>query len=453
MKYIALIILVNLLFYLRTLKYQGICDDIPIFNLKKEMPKHWWLKFWWHLHGYKYTNWKLAHTQTLSIHILNCILIYLAFGRNNISFAAALLFSVNPVNNQCSIWLSGKCYSMNTGYALLMWLFPLASPLIYLFATYFCGASIILFPLIFLFTKYWWLSALVGLGFYREAKRIFNKAPNSKYNTESNSELKSLAPRKLIVALKTLGYYFVNGIIALRLGYYHKYLFLHGVNKETNKESYSIDKYFFIGIAVILLIIFTRHLGLIWFCLFLGQWCNLISFNQTIANRYLYAANAGLTLFVASVLMYYPPLVLALFVYYATKLISFLIFYKNEYWSIEHSVMEQPDFFYPWQNRAVHCFQNGNYHGALGNMIKANELRPNDWKINYNLSQIYMMLGNIGACKQMYESALKCNIDGREEAIKGLMERLKKWIEEIEAQAKANNNAVNIDIKNFDLQR
>lgn len=454
---IALIILINLLFYLRTLKYPGICDDIPVFNQTVEIPKGWWMYFWYHLFGRKYKEWKLPHILTLFFHTLNCILIYMAFGSNYISAIAALLFSVNPVNNQCSIWISGRVgYSMNTTFALLMWLFPLASPLIYLFATYFCGASIILFPLIFLFTKYWWLSALVGLGFWRESKRIFSKEPNAKFQTESNIELKSITPRKIIIALKSLGYYFINALFALRLGYYHKYLFLHGVNVETNKESYKIDKYFFIGIGVILLtlytMIWTKNIGMAWFCLCISQWCNVISFNQTITNRYIYMPNVGLTLFISSLLLYYPPLAMILFTYYATKLIPFLIFYKNEYWSIEHSCMEQPDFFYPWQNRAVHCFQNNNYHGALGNMLKANELRPNDWKILYNLSQIYMLLGNLTACKEYYELALKTKIDGREEAIKGLMLRLKNWIDEVESQAK-NNNTVNIDIRKFDMQR
>ena len=450
---IALIILVNLLFYIRTMNYAGICDDIPIFNLVREIPKGKWMYFWYHLHGYKYKEWKLPHIQTLSIHTLNCILIYIVFGMNYTSLIAALLFSVNPVNNQCSIWMSGKCYSMNTTYSLLMWCFPLTSPLIYLFATYFCGASIILFPLVFLFTKYWWLAGIVGLGLYREYKRIFNKSPNSKFMTESNTELKSIKPRKIILFFKTLGYHFINAIFALRIGFYHKYMFLHGVSKETNKDSYKIDKYFFIGIGVVCLTLATLNPGLIWFCVTLSMWCNIISFNQTLTNRYVYLPNVGLTYFVATLLIHFPYLAVGLFAYYATKLMNFIPFYKNEYWSIEHSCWEQHDFFYPWQNRSVHCFQSGNFHGALANMIKANELRPNDWKISYNLVQIYMLLGNLGEAKNWYTKAEACTIDGRADAIKALMEHLKEWMEQVELYAKEHNNTVSIDTKHIDMQR
>jgi len=181
------------------------------------------------------------------------------------------------------------------------------------------------------------------------------------------------------------------------------------------------------------------------------MWCNFISFNQTITNRYVYLPNVGLMMFISSLI--HPYIAIALFTYYATKLLAFRIFYKNEYWSIEYACYEQPEFFYPWQNRAAHCFQNANYHGALGNMIKCDKLRPNDWKITYNLCQIYMILGNLGAARDYFKKAQECKIDGREEQIKSLMNRLENWIKEVETQAKNNNNSVDIDIRKFDIQR
>ena len=453
--YSLLIIIVNVIFYYRTLKYNAICDDIPVFNQPVEIPKGWWMFFWYHLHGRKYVNVKFCHILVMCIHTLNCLLIYWVFGHNTISLLASLLFALNPVNNQGSMWVSGKGYAMNLTCALLMWGFPLASPIIYLYGTYFNGASLIFFPLVFLFTKHWYLAFLAVLGLWREYGRVFDKKnPQSKFNTESNAELLAMKPRKLILMMKSLGYYTINSIFAFRLGFYHKHLFLYGVNAEENKKAYKIDKYFWAGVVMILITLFSLRwtFGLAWFCITIAMWTNVVSFNQTITLRYTYLPNAGLLLVIASLIIKFPLLAVMLLTYYATKLSLFVFFYKNEYWSIEHSCMEQPDFFYPWQNRAVHCFQNQNYHGALGNMIKANQLRPNDWKILYNLCQIYMMLGNINACKDFYAQAKKCNIDGREMAIKGLMERLGKWIEEIETQAKINNQ-VNIDLGKFDMQR
>lgn len=448
------LIVINVLLYYKTTKYGGICDDIPVFNQKVEIPKNKWMYFWYHLHGRKYVSWKLAHWQVIGIHSLNCILVYYAFGQSPVSLIASLLFAVNPVNNQCSIWISGKGYSMNTTCALLMWMFPAYSVIPYLFGTYFCGASLVLFPLIFLFTPYWWLSALVLLGLYREKDRIFNKKdPRSKFNTESNKELKALKPRKLILFFKTYAYHFVNALSARKLGLYHKYMFLMGVNPKENKKSYKIDGYFFLGILIILITLYTRNIYMMWFSISILQWCNLISFNQTIASRYVYMANVGLMYLLATLIAPYPFLVVGFLVYYTTKLIFFMKAYDNEYWSIEYACWEQPNFFYSWQNRAAHCFLNRNYHGALGNTIKAMELRPDDWKLTYNLVQIYMILGHLPLAKQTYEKALKLNIDGREEQIGNLMKRLGGWLADIEKQAKENGNKVDIDLLKFDMQR
>ena len=451
--YILLIIFINLFFYWRTLSYAGICDDIPVFNQAVEIPKGWWMYFWYHLHGRKYKSWKLCHWQNIIIHTINCILIYIAFGANNTSLIAALLFAINPVNNQGSIWISGKGYSLNTTWALVMWMFPMWSILIYIYGLYFSGASLIFFPLMFLFTNHWYLVFMIFLGFRREWCRIFNKKdPRSKFNTETNAELLTRKPRKVIIALKTYGYHFVNCITAFRLGYYHKYMFLHGVNAEENKKSYKLDKFFFIGLTLAVVTLVTRDFGLLWFSITIAMWCNVITFNQTITNRYLYLGNCGVMFTLTKLLMFYPPLALGLWVYYATLLYKFTPFYKNEYWSIEHSCWEQPEFFYPWQNRAVHCFQNFNYQGALANMLKANELKPKDWKVLYNICQIYLMLGNITLAKDFFTQAKLCKIDGREEVINTLMDRLEKWITEIEEQAKTSPQ-VSMDLGKFDMQR
>jgi len=453
------LILLNVLLYYRSTKFEGICDDIPVFNQAVEIPKwkyipKWWSFFWYHLHGRKYISWKLAHWQVIGIHTLNCILIYLAFGQNDISTVAALLFAVNPVNNQCSIWISGKGYAMNTTCALLMWMFPAFSVIPYLFGTYFCGASLVLFPLIFLFTKYWWLSLLVLLGLYREKDRIFNKTdPRSKFNTESNEELKSIKPIKLILFFKTYAYHFINALSARILGLYHQYLFLMGVSPDENKKCYKIDGYFFFGIILAIATFYTRHIGLLWFLLAIAQFCNIISFNQTIASRYVYLANVGLVYLLAGFIINYPVIIIAFLVYYITKLVFFMKAYNNEYWSIEYACWEQPNFFYSWQNRAAHCFLNRNYHGALGNTLKAMELRKDDWKLTYNLVQIYLILGHLPLAKKTFEDANKLGIAGREEQIGNLMRRLGKWIDEIEKQAKTEGNRVDIDLLKFDIQR
>ncbi len=114
--------------------------------------------------------------------------------------------------------------------------------------------------------------------------------------------------------------------------------------------------------------------------------------------------------------------------------------------------MEQPDFYYTWMNRGVHCFMLQNYQGALANFTKALTLKSDDWKATYDTCQIQLMLGNLTACRELYKKALTLKIDGREKEINNLMARLDKWITEIEEQSKESKE-VKLDLGKFDMQR
>ena len=51
-------------------------------------------------------------------------MIYLALGKNNLSFLTAILFSINPVNIQGSVWISGRNYVISSILTLAMFMFP-----------------------------------------------------------------------------------------------------------------------------------------------------------------------------------------------------------------------------------------------------------------------------------------------------------------------------------------
>ena len=127
---IAWIIVINLALYIKTLRFRFVSDD---FSCWKNPPvaKNAWHKLWLQITGqmkiyaksiqFIYTNKKLfmaivrkeemEHLLTLLIHIGICVTIYFTFGVSWISFVAAMLYSTNPVNNQGTIWPSGRGYA------------------------------------------------------------------------------------------------------------------------------------------------------------------------------------------------------------------------------------------------------------------------------------------------------------------------------------------------------
>ena len=99
---LSIIILLTLLLYRRSINYGYIIDDMEVATHKRT--GRFWRDLWYQIRGHAYFNHKTEHSITLFFHILNSCLIYLAFGQTNVAFLAALLFCINPVNNQGSVW-------------------------------------------------------------------------------------------------------------------------------------------------------------------------------------------------------------------------------------------------------------------------------------------------------------------------------------------------------------
>ena len=121
--------------YRRASYYGYVIDDVEVATHEKT--GRYWRDLWYQIRGHAYFNATREHDITTLFHTLNSCLVYLALGQNNISFIAAMLFAVNPSNNQASVWLSGKVYSVATSLILLgVWVKPLF-PLFYLASFYF----------------------------------------------------------------------------------------------------------------------------------------------------------------------------------------------------------------------------------------------------------------------------------------------------------------------------
>src|SRR5574343_247465 len=111
---IAIIICITFLMYYRTIGYQFIIDDHDHIKDPKDITKNFFKRWWEYFWGVKIVSFKVAHFFNILVHATVCSLIYIVFGKNDISFLTAVLFALNPVNNQASIWLSGRTYATST---------------------------------------------------------------------------------------------------------------------------------------------------------------------------------------------------------------------------------------------------------------------------------------------------------------------------------------------------
>lgn len=395
--HLTILIATLLLFYSRTFKYSYIIDDVELVKPKAEETKHMVKRVWEHLRGKKYTDSRLAHMVTTYLHILNCVLVYFAFGHNQISFLAALLFGLNPVTNAAAVWISGKPYAYSTTLLLLGCIFLPLLPFAYAFCMYWTSNTL-LFPLIFLVKKpHWYLLLLPMVGYL--ASRPFRGALKSRI-VGCSDEMVKIHPKKIILVFKTLGYYFRHCLFPLRIGMCHAYLHTFGLTEKETAIWYKIDKYFWLGISLTIaggFCLFNSQLpiayGLLWFLFLTVQWCNFIMVNHPITERYIYLPTIGLMYALAN-LISNTPLIYVFLTFYAVRLYYFLPAYTDmkSFW--KSNTENFPSVAMGFNQYGLGLVQYGNTGSAIDTLIQGVQLRPHDFRLNYNLANIMLATGN-----------------------------------------------------------
>ena len=395
---IVIILATVFLMYYRSLDYGYIIDDEDkVTNVAKFKPKNKLQYIYWHYKGVIYADNRLAHLFNILVHMSVCSLIYMVFGHNNLSFLTAMLFAVNPVNNQVSVWLAGKHYGVATGLALLAyWLVPL-SPVFFYMALY-TSTNVIFFPLIFLF-KYPIITVIL-LPIIYLLRRRFAPVIKDRINVSTDS-MTGFNAWKIILYFKTLGYYFVHCLFPIHIGMFHEYLHTYGLTDTETKSWHKVDRFFFIGIALILYTLYSivyvqdiTTFGLVWFILFSSQWCNVLMLNHPITERYIYFPNVGLMLALSSLIIN-TPLVYIFMTAYIVRLYYFLPAYRNmaTYWRSQ--IREFPNVALGYNQLGLALLNFGNHGSALDEWIQGVQRRDNDFRLNYNLSNILIGSGHI----------------------------------------------------------
>lgn len=430
---IGIIIVVNLVMFFRTLRLSYVSDDIPVRKTAPK-PKNFLNKLWLQLNGNGHYEEEEAHFITTLLHTLVCVFIYLGLGRNDISFLASILFCVNPRNNQGSIWISGRRgYVIPTLLLMVSATIPYLAPLALIGSTRMATAFIA--PLGFLGSSHWWLVLFMPVIWFINIKN-FRKQVKGKVSTEANEGDVIFSPKKLIIAVKTFGFYFFMGLVPDKLTFYHSFMqsAAGSGNDLMNKRAYRLDKVFWFGLFVITAwLISSIHKwtgiswGIFWFSISILPYLNIIRVQQEIAERYCYMANVGLMYALACVLVNHPYAIVAFLSIYAVRLYYLIPAYKDDYWIKENCVKEDQNSWFAWHMRAVHRWDVGSRHEALTCWVMASMISPQEFKILANLATVLRTIGKVKESDYYIAKARENIIKGQEEASEKILREIKAY--------------------------
>ena len=445
---IAIIILVNLLLYFRTLSFKFVSDDFTVFHQPPAFKNAWhkrWLQFIgacklkgptfsfvWHK-GLKMAILKTEeqeHLLALLIHIAICVSMFFAFGANHISFVCSLLYSCNPVNNQATIWPGGRGYALPILSLLLSMAIPLLSPVLIYFGMWFTiGFHGI--PLALIGSSSWYLLpvALICLLIHRKK---FTKAIKLKSSMESFAQDKKYDFGKFVIFIKTYGFYLTLCLIPFRITFYHSFLpSMAGSQKERWLSIW--DKFFWFGLIGIVGTITFACLhwgplawGLLAFMLTIAPFCNVIRANQEIAERFAALPNVFLMYALANLIGIYLAIVTAFLAFYATRTFYTIGLYRDEYFITEFAIIEDRHAWWAWHCRAMKRWDTQSYKEALILWVMAKLISPKEFKVLINIATCLRLLKNDVEANQYLLLAEQNIVEGQEEEAKRFIEDHKR---------------------------
>jgi len=425
---ISFILLINIIFFAKSLCYKYSSDDIPVFQASQKLKYTGWKKRYHQLIATIRVKPQEDHAITTFLHAITSALIYTAFGANDISFTAALLFSFNPIHNQGSVWISGRGYVIPTLLLLLTITCPYLSPLTIFAMMYFNIGYVASIILVFINPLYLILIIIAGLIHYKRIKENIKQ----KFYVESFAEDRKIKISKLIIAIKTFGFYITHAIIPIKTTFYHSYMqSMAGAGKE---RSYKEDRFFVIGYIAILGILInliyvgwnTQTLGLVWWCIGILPFLNLYRISQEIAERYTYLPLAGLMVAFATIIHGHPVIIASVIAVYATKMWFYMDCYQDDYYLSEYACLYSPDAWFSWHVRALRRWEVKSYNEAIIFWTMAKMISPKEFKILFNLATILKICKLDKEAEQYLNEAMKNVPEGQEAYSNNLFKNWKK---------------------------
>ncbi len=358
--------------------------------------------------------------------LLNCtiaVLIYKAFGSNNISLWASILYSVHPINNQTSLWLNGRRYALNIILVLLAYCIGSWGILLYPLMP-FLQFNAAFFPILLFNNSPLFLLAIPI--FFLIGNSYIIKWFKTRQKNIPEGEYKTYHPRRLIVIIKTFGIYITTMLLPRKILFYSDKLYFWGISHEGNKDAYKIDSNFFVGVNSILayFIIGTyiprEYLPIYIFMFFsVIQWCNIITVTQTIADRYASLPNVFMMFLISWAVNTYIPqyataILLSIAVYYLTKLNSVMNMYKDITAFYEYHVYHNKKDVSCRVFKATDCMINGDFMRAFIILKEGVHYVPNDFKLLFQLACCSYKLGDKKLCLELLDKAEKNYYLGQE---------------------------------------
>lgn len=382
------------------------------------------------------------HLFSIFLHNANVILLFsflITFLPIKVVFYTCILFAIHPICIQSVAWISGRGYPISLFFSLLG--FNLISiiksnpisfiptdfyfaivTILYFICYYISVTAQHTFLMTFIiqgFLGNYFLAVIgavmslgAGLGIVKEVIGIRTKVfaeQNLARSTKTNL-------RKIIVAIKSLGYYTRLCVFPKRLGLYHT--FEYHYSDKTERE----DKWFWLGFFMLCAFVSGFIYGnniirfaILWYFAYIFVFLNWITIHQFVSERYAYIASIGICLLIAygvstlDVLLFsgYPVLMALISGLYLMRSWVHLPTYNEEVSFYQSNIWNYPDSEVAFGNLGVVYMKCQLLGSAVDMWQIALRINPHYDVAHYNIHSILKQRGDFINAKNHLQKAIE----------------------------------------------
>lgn len=449
-----IIVSVCVIFYARIINYLLVVDDTTQYQLMlngqvcklKEAGFIRWIKY--KCYGFggifgvntktektKRNSIRKDHALTLFLHTVICCLIYEVLGHNNISFWAAILYAVNPINHQTSIWSNGRRYALNVILVLVMLALPKPWGLLAWICTPILHLTTVFAPLM-MGWKYALAIPLAGaIAWYWQWKDY-----KMRLATQKTQEMLRYTPKRIIPSIKLFGFYSFRSFCPGRVMMVYPHLYFWGLTKEGTEDAHRLNLAFFKGVSAVMLSVIgicllngQERLYFVFAVFSIVQWCGFLTVTQHSCDRYIATATPFMMyLFSYLLFTYAGALAIPTILFFAGLYISELNVVMRMYRSII-SFHEYENFFYPdnivSRSAMVHGMMSEKQPLIAWYEIQtALRYHPYDMRINILAAEICLVMADRSRAQSHLNTAMQGCYDGQWDSQKPCFEDIQNRI-------------------------
>ncbi len=425
MKYL-IILLLNYIIYRKAIYFNLVNDDSTVMKTNP-------------------FNVKRAKITSIILHTIVAEYIYLAFGQ--ISFIAALMFSIHPLAIQVPVWWTGREYGLGALVALMAVAFAPFGIIAYLGSQ--AGIATILFtPIMFLFTKYWYLIlffpifAAIRFSWGSLYEAITSRAKRQElFSTHNEYKIGKFKWVNLVIVIKTFSYYSLASLLPMKNGFYNSFLVTLGSSNKETRYWYSLNRHFWGGLLAmaIMATIWAFNIynyigmGILLFGLSLGPYLNFITVQMWTSPRYAYLALIGFQVALVGLLIQLGVsgycILSALWLFYLDRTLKVMQIYKTD--NITMMILDSqvfPDNPRLWYYRYEHMLHKHNPLMAWAEASYGLKYLPEDCQLWFGLACASFELGDMNAAGEFLKTSERFIMLTERQNMQSLIDELRQRI-------------------------